>query len=88
MAGKVSTQQPIICGIPQGSVLGPKVYCMYSRPIGDIIKKHSLSHHSYAGDTQIYMTFKPTDINFKIAADNIQNCISEESHGWNKIFLN
>ena len=50
---------------------------MYSQPIGDIIKKHSLSYHSYADDTQIYMTFKPTDMNFKIAADNIQNCISE-----------
>ena len=58
-------------------MLGPKVYCMYSQPIGHIIKKHSLSYHSYADDTQIYMTFKPTDINFKITADKIQNCISE-----------
>ena len=50
---------------------------MYSQPIGDIIKKHSLSYHSYADDTQIYGTFKPTDMNFKIAADDIQNCISK-----------
>ena len=57
--------------------LGPKVCCRYSQPKGDIIKMHNLSYHSYADDTQIYMTFNPRDINFKIAADNIQNCISE-----------
>ena len=61
IAGKVSTQQPILCGIPQGSVLGSKVATL-SRSTASRI---------------IYMTFKPTDMNFKIAADNIQNSISE-----------
>ena len=39
--------------VPQGSVLGPKIYCMYTKPISDIIAGHGLSHHSYADDTQL-----------------------------------
>ena len=38
-------------GVPQGSVLGPRIYCMYTKPVSDIIQRHGLSHHSYADDT-------------------------------------
>ena len=40
-------------GVPQGTVLGPKIYCMYTKPISDIIAGHGLSHHCYADDTQL-----------------------------------
>ena len=45
-------------GVPQGSVLGPKIYCMYTKPISDIIAGHSLSHHCYADDTQLYIAIE------------------------------
>ena len=38
-------------GVPQGSVLCPKIYCMHTKPVSDII--HGLFHHSYADDTQL-----------------------------------
>ena len=40
--------------VPQGSVLGPKIYCVHTKSISDIIARHGLSHHSYADDTQLY----------------------------------
>ena len=43
-------------GVPQDSVFGTKIYCMYTKPVSDIIQRHGLSHHSYADDTQLYMT--------------------------------
>ena len=33
----VSVDQELDFGVPQGSVLGPRIYCMYTKPVSDII---------------------------------------------------
>ena len=38
------------CGVPQGSVIGPMLYTLYSAPISSIIEVHGLSSMMYAGD--------------------------------------
>ena len=43
-------------GVPQDSVLGPTIFCMYTKPISDIVQRHGLSHHCYADGTQLDMT--------------------------------
>ena len=48
-------------GVPQGSVLGPKMYCIFSKPIGAIYSRHDLCYHCYADDTQLYSVIKPPD---------------------------
>jgi len=45
--------------IPQHSVLGIKNDCMYTIPVGEIIKQHNIEYHYYADDTQVYLTLKP-----------------------------
>ena len=52
----VLVDQELDFEVPQGSVLGQRIYCMYTKPVSDIIQQHGLSHHSYADDTQLYMT--------------------------------
>jgi hypothetical protein len=34
---------------------------MYAKPQGDIIRRHGLSYHFYADDTQLYISFNPKE---------------------------
>ena len=57
--GKLSDATTMRYGMPQGSVVGPWLFTKYILPVGDIIRRHRLSFHIYADDTQIYTTFDP-----------------------------
>ena len=73
-----SKSNPVLLeyGIPQGSVLGPLLYSLYTTPLHSIISKYpSLRCHFYADDTQIYLSFSPELASS--AFTSIETCIKD-----------
>ena len=76
--GTVSSHVSLPYGVPQGSVLGPILFTIYSSPITSIARKHGLYVHAYADDTQLYTPFDLNDPSDEmLARQRAEACILE-----------
>ena len=50
-------------GVPQGSVLGPHLFTVYTSPLGRKIHAHGLEYHLFADDSQLFVFVKPVQAN-------------------------
>ena len=67
----------LLFGVPQGSILGPILFIMYTKHIQHIAKKYGLYIQLYADDTQLYIAFKQSSDSAESTKRDIENCITE-----------
>ena len=70
-----SVPASVSCGVPQGSVLGPILFVLYTTTLSAVIARHSILHHSYADDSQLQNSATPDRLPDLI--DAMRLCIDE-----------
>ena len=75
--GSLSCPQDLRFGVPQGSVLGPFLFCLYTTSISQMINTHDVSHHMYADDTQVYIELSQSDTYKSISS--LSDCLTDIS---------
>jgi hypothetical protein len=70
-----SEKTDVKLGVPQGSVLGPILFILYTKPLFSLIEKHSLKCQSYADDSQLLKSCPPQHLHSAIVST--QECASD-----------
>ena len=68
--GAISALAELSCGVPQGSVLGPLYFLLYTADVFQIAHQQGFKIHGYADDFQLYQHCLPTDV------DMMKDCFS------------
>ena len=72
----LSDEAVLSCGVPQGSVLGPILFPLYTKNLGQHITHHNLAYHLYADDTQLIGSINVRQ-NQQPVISNVEQCTAD-----------
>ena len=70
IGNEISTPQPVVCGVPQGSILGPLLFLVTSNEIASVLKHSKVI--TYADDTVIYISDSSTESVQRLLQEDFQ----------------
>ena len=65
----------VLYGLPQGTILGPQMYILYTADSESTLERHGVKMHLYADDTQLYHHSRTN--NFKQAMVKFEACLED-----------
>ena len=71
----ISQVSSLSYGVPQGSLLGPILFILYTKPLSDLIQCRSIESQSFADDVQLQVYVPPSNI--QSAIFSLETCLSD-----------
>ena len=72
----LSDVKKLLYGVPQGSVLGPILFSLYTTPLSKVIQNHpGISFQFYADDIQLYVHLRHKNV--ASALDKLSHCLED-----------
>jgi len=74
----MSPEVSVLCSVPQGSVLGPRLFVLYMADVTYVVAGHNVKFHGYADDSQMYVHCQRHNTVSTIF--RLSHCVADISH--------
>jgi len=67
----------VTCSVPQGSVLGLRLFIVYTADLEEKVDERGVNYHAYTDAMQLYLRCRCKDMS--TAVDTLEHCITDIS---------